>query len=136
MAPSMKLLFENWRKYLIKETSENVVLYDIADPDAAYHENIDPLEGVTIKLPSGEEISFAKIVEDLVGKNLTDPDTGEEFVFDLDAFRSIRARPTPVKSLEEVASNMITVGVGPFYIEQWAMMNGIEAESKSEDPFY
>jgi len=79
-----------------------------------------------ITLPDGSSVEFLKVVLDLQGKELLDPDDGGKFIFSLDNFRQ-----SEEDTEEEIVNHMIDVGVSEFYIEQWAEVVG--GYSGSED---
>ena len=79
-----------------------------------------------ITLPDGNTVEFLKVIQDLQGKELLDPDDGGKFIFTLDNFRQ-----SEEDTEKEIADHMIDVGVSEFYIKQWAEIVG--GYSDSED---
>ena len=98
--------------------SEGIVKYTIP-----WTQNTQP---PVITLPDGNTVEFLKVIQDLQGKELLDPDDGGKFIFTLDNFRQ-----SEEDTEKEIADHMIDVGVSEFYIKQWAEIVG--GYSDSED---
>jgi len=114
---NFQLITESFRKFLKED--EGDITYSIIDYFQG--DETDVRNAAEITLPTGENISFMKVVEFLEGRTLSDEDEGD-FEFRLENWRQ-----HPDDEPEDIALEILSSGAGPFHIAEYAKLNGLTA---------
>ena len=119
-----QIIKEEISKVLNEDEGKGAVKYDIDDYRIT----------AKISLPTGEPLSFAQVIEDLQGQELTSAESADEdgnpiietWPFTLDNWKT-----DPDDSLHEIAYNIIKGGQADFHIEQWAKLKGYDGAERA-----
>ena len=130
----MKLIMESWRKF-VNEAGQNLigkemdssagVQFAITDYFNADGSSLDNPHTISVHM-NGEPLEggFRRVIKELEGVEIFDPDDQETFTFTLENWRQMSPH---AEDDDDLMWEIMKSGASPFLIGEWAKLQGMTA---------